>query len=136
MCSAARAACSCPMVAWTGAGLAGTGAAAGLAGEKRAVLLRGEEPSLEGVAGFRGDLEGSLGAGDGALTGEQSRSSSCCEVTRRGLLDGNKLAAAFFTGVRDRDLDGDWNKLAAAEEALIHCGRGLVFLWFFFENNQ
>ena len=87
-----------------------------MAGEKRAVLLRGEEPSLDGVAGFLGDFVGSRGAGD--LTGEQRRSSSCCEVTRRGLLVGNRLEAAefFFTGVLDLDLEGDWNKFAVAME--------------------
>ena len=88
-----------------------------LAGEKRAVLFRGEEPSLDGVAGFRGDLVGILTAGD--LTGEQRRSSNCCEVTLLGLLVGNKLEAvgAVFTGVLEMGLEGDWNKFAAAFDA-------------------
>jgi len=100
------------------------GDAAGFfAGENKDVLLIGEDPSLEGVAGFLGDLVGSFGTGD--LTGEQSKSSSCWDVTLRGDLDGNKAEVACksltgvivglesFTGVL-MDLTGDEKRFEAA----------------------
>jgi len=89
------------MSAWNRgpAGLAAGDAAVFLAGENKDVLLIGEEPNFEGVAGFLGDFVGSFGTGD--FTGEQSRSSSCCDVTLRGDLVGNKaeVACKSLTGV-------------------------------------
>ena len=109
---------------------AGLAAAAGLAGdcffigENRAVLFNGD-PSLEGVAGFLGDLVGNFGTGD--LTGEHRRSSNCCDVTRLGDLVGNNdlVGVGFsdcllsFTGVLEAGLVGEANKLAAALLVLI-----------------
>ena len=81
--------------------MAGAGAGPVFTGENKILL--------EGVAGFRGDLLGIFTAGD--LTGEHRRSSSCCDVTRRGLLVGNKEEVV---ALEPPGLLGDRNRLAAA----------------------
>ena len=72
-----------------------------MTGEKRTLL--------DGVLGLRGDLLGIFTAGD--LTGEQRRSSSSWDVTRRGLLVGNKEDAVAR---EPAGLLGDINRLAVA----------------------
>jgi len=72
-----------------------------LAGENRAVLLTGEQCFI-GVRGFLGDLATICLAGDCSLTGEQSKSSSCCVVMRLGLFVGKRVLV-LLVGVGTSD---------------------------------